>query len=1177
MLTGLKTIHSSAEYKNYLNSSVNYYIAMFMKEVQSRYPDLDMDKVDLSSEQFRHIYESLPYKPMIMGELSKKLGIDDKLLTPDLWEDLFNGYLPEKVLPKHSPFRAQLVRTKRGKMLPLNDNPSKINKKGEYTNDEKRRASVEALFSLPKGVSIFIAAKQMVDGNAMNEIQTLHKEVVEEIILPYLLDKGFYRVSKDGSKKNEKIKKQGLAMAYVSFFHTENRNIEPSLHFHDQILSTIMTQEGKLAALDTDKLFNSKGEIDALYQGYMRKKLTEKYGITFNPVLNKTDELNAHISETEKCVASFDISQNYVPKAVTEFFSKRTKELEEELRVKGLASTGATRAIAQKATRDDKQELSPSELLAQFKADFAELGYKPEDFIHNKGTHADAEINVLSDGFMVENFFRLHKAQKNKDLHIAAENPDRPKKKSKKLSAKDAMVNHYSLKELTKEVNEKVQETINAEIMDAFRTRVKTVDFTPQAFRGHVIKQAMQFTSIENAITIAERALEEQCVYVIPKDKEEMFLPLYAYMDGLIPEPKNIEDLMHSFEAYSRCITKESIRKDKFISDVGNKCKDDVSRIIDKDTILKHVMAEEKENGFKFSKDQMNTIFVACQTGGMFAATDGTAGSGKSTVMKCVVKIQEAEGYNVWGTAIASTATDNLSKSAGIQSSRCMNSSLLIKGLQEGSIVWDDKTLLLWDESAMAALDDVYEIVKHAAAAGARINFIGEAKQLQPVGVGNTFHYITQNFATARLTSINRQKLEQHKQNVRDFQAGKAEVAMRDLYEQGNLVINKTLYDNFEQVANEYVASDRPEADKIIMSGLNGDNDIINEIIKKKLIEAGKLKETEQYTLKCQDGVEREFGEGDRITFFQNTKTDERDKYGNKITANNSETGVIRHFTRNRNGNITDIGIEMDELDASGKKKLVIIPFKKLIPFRHGYAGTVYKAQGASKPLSWGVITSKQQDASVIYVMASRHKENFRLFLSDDLKDEMSRTLRDKPILDYQKEKLEWLETEHKVKVGASIYDNFLDAHNFLNKYHHLQMEGNKTHVLDDFTKVVEAMSTFNIKKNVADFTQFQQGANVIKQLKEHKSKVLKDASILAKLENKKSKLINFSEPHLAAVARTHRKVFSLRIAETKRQLASKRSAVNKVYAKPSPNKPIAAKQKQSQRLVLKNNNGMSR
>ena len=97
----------------------------------------------------------------------------------------------------------------------------------------------------------------------------------------------------------------------------------------------------------------------------------------------------------------------------------------------------------------------------------------------------------------------------------------------------------------------------------------------------------------------------------------------------------------------------------------------------------------------------------------------------------------------------------------------------------------------------------------------------------------------------------------------------------------------------WEKVATLFVEDDRPETEKIIMADTNADNDEINKLIKKKLQERGFLDpEAAQVKIKCADGVEREFGIGDRITFFRKSTTANREK------LNNSQTGRVHSFRK---------------------------------------------------------------------------------------------------------------------------------------------------------------------------------------------------------------------------------------------------------------------------------------
>ncbi|MGU4699184.1 AAA family ATPase [Burkholderia cepacia] len=1080
-LQRFKPTDNSAGYKNYLNSSIKYMLIAFQAEVKRRFPDVDVDKIDYNDPKWAPIAKEIAFRPAISGSLAVSLGIDDKVLTEDMWNDIFNGWVKTDLLPEHSHLRAYAEETPRGSMIKLSNNPSKFDEKGDYVYDGLRRPTSEALFTYGKGLSIYLVAKEIEEPGTLKEVQEMHNQIMRDIIIPEIEKHARIRIQSEG----ETIEDDGYEIMLISIPHCESRALDPHIHFHDQLINTAMRKDGRLSALHTDLIYENKSYYESKYMGAMKDWMEKRYKLKFKPTFIKADADNEFLKDDEKNIASFDVTEDIVPQELIDFYMKRTQEMEASLKEKGLARTSGSMMIEQESTRDDKSELSPSELLARWKQEFADLGYSAKSIASS--TEKKLNYIPITDRQISKNFQRKHFEQTRTRALMA--NELKVARNRVEAGDDDIAQEHEVLLNRHVQIKQKVlADSFDEKVITSFHNKTGRIDFKLSQFTAHVVKQALATCSSEVALAEADRIAEEQLLLYIPKERGDYFQP---FIDGKITEPALRNKMKFEFEKEAVFITRDVKLKSDYIGESLSARKDEDRWMVSEEIINEEIMKFEAEAGYMLSPDQVAAVRAPFTKKGAVVNTAGMAGAGKSTAAKVIVRICERVGFEPYGTSIANTATKGLAKDAGLQKGQFNNSAKLLKLLDEKKIIWNDMTFVMFDEAGMADLDTLFRLIKHANEAGAKINFIGEKEQLEPIGLANGFKYLNENFTTVPLTSINRQKTEEMRENVKLWQKGEAKQAVEQLFDNGHVLITNTISDAFEQAAEVYVSSELKIEDKIMMSVVNGDNDTINRLIKKKLQAKGELEnEAEQFTLKCIDGVEREFGKGDRIAIFRNTNTDDYASDGHsKGQVDNSDPGYIKYVkTSPRTGKPIAFCLEMDKVDPiTGEKEIRFISAEKLLPFRHGWAGTISKAQGASKTKAWQVVTQSARDAHAQYVAASRHKEEYTMIIPKEFMDKEIKKLRDRAPLEKQKSKLKWLKEVKGIDIPEVAFESYGNARLCLQQYIDIQMPENPTHKMDDFSEIVEHWSNMTFKKNVSDFVEVKPGLKLLRDIQKER------------------------------------------------------------------------------------------
>lgn len=123
---------------------------------------------------------------------------------------------------------------------------------------------------------------------------------------------------------------------------------------------------------------------------------------------------------------------------------------------------------------------------------------------------------------------------------------------------------------------------------------------------------------------------------------------------------------------------------------------------------------------------------VSCITGG--------AGTGKTTVLRTVLRAYHAMGFKIHAVALSGRAAMRLHESIGFVTSTIAK---LLKGEPIDASSQNDKHLLVIDEASMIDLPTMYRLVLHTHPS-VRVIFTGDPDQLPPIGCGKVLSDIVQ-------------------------------------------------------------------------------------------------------------------------------------------------------------------------------------------------------------------------------------------------------------------------------------------------------------------------------------------------------------------------------------------------------------------------------------------------
>ncbi|NOY57297.1 MAG: relaxase domain-containing protein [Actinobacteria bacterium] len=165
----------------------------------------------------------------------------------------------------------------------------------------------------------------------------------------------------------------------ASFTEFTSRADDPQLHTHVVVANKVKGTDGIWRTIDGRLLYRRQLAAGYLHEAVLRKELTERLGVRWQPVHNGMAD-----------IAGFTRPQ-------IEAFSRRRHQLEEWRENQGLPDTAAARQVAVLATRTPKTDHPLADLETEWKQRAAQVGLTPHRIGHLMGSGrevapADAEV-----------------------------------------------------------------------------------------------------------------------------------------------------------------------------------------------------------------------------------------------------------------------------------------------------------------------------------------------------------------------------------------------------------------------------------------------------------------------------------------------------------------------------------------------------------------------------------------------------------------------------------------------------------------------------------------------------------------------------------------------------------------------------------------------------------------
>ena len=333
---------------------------------------------------------------------------------------------------------------------------------------------------------------------------------------------------------------------------------------------------------------------------------------------------------------------------------------------------------------------------------------------------------------------------------------------------------------------------------------------------------------------------------------------------------------------------------------------------------------------------------------------EGRAGTGKSYVLGQYldIRLQEKNRNDpIIGLAPTHKAVGEL-KAQGYKDTATVKGFLF--EVETGKREVAPYSTILVDEAGMVGTETYQELLKIAAHSRAEVILVGDSKQLQSVERGGMFTYLSQKYGALDLSEVRRQKKDWGKDVSLAFAKGATQEGINILKSKDRFHYEASASEAYSNLIEDWSKSKFPLYERQVLAVSNKQVDILNRGIR------AWMRANDQFSREREiinENGRNTYGFYDRIVMTQTDK----------------EKGV-----RNGDfGTITYLSEEHMEVKFDNGEVKVLDP--REAQFKHGYASTVYKAQGASIKdvyVYHGGFCSRQN----AYVEMSRHVEDVHLY-----------------------------------------------------------------------------------------------------------------------------------------------------------------------------------------------------
>tara|TARA_R110002050_G_scaffold44475_2_gene105940 strand:- start:1795 stop:6495 length:4701 start_codon:yes stop_codon:yes gene_type:complete len=342
----------------------------------------------------------------------------------------------------------------------------------------------------------------------------------------------------------------------------------------------------------------------------------------------------------------------------------------------------------------------------------------------------------------------------------------------------------------------------------------------------------------------------------------------------------------------------------------------------------------------------------------------GRAGVGKSTVLSPICDAYQKAGYQVVGLAPTHKASNNLKRS-GFDVT--MTAHKFVFAVMNNKLSLPSKSLIVIDEAGMIGTEHYVELMNAAKQFGSKVLLVGDERQLASIQRGDMFEELAQRHGSVLIDEIKRQQDGWQKDVAINLADGKFDRAVRVLDQEGKIHWDQDkngakthLMEDWSKDVRSSIGQGEGVGNRFILATRNADVDSLN-IAARDLMKEWGLVAAQDYEIRNDRGKYL-FAAGDHIQFAVSDK----------------DLGIVNGWT----GKITSLNETQITIKLDNGKDLTFDP-AEYQGLRYGYAGTVYKSQGATLDKTY-ILHDRVGDAKNNYVALTRFAKDIGVYVNKD-------------------------------------------------------------------------------------------------------------------------------------------------------------------------------------------------
>ena len=440
----------------------------------------------------------------------------------------------------------------------------------------------------------------------------------------------------------------------------------------------------------------------------------------------------------------------------------------------------------------------------------------------------------------------------------------------------------------------------------------------------------------------------------------------------------------------------------------------------------------------KLTPEQANAVQHVLNSKDFITIVSGGAGTGKTWSIKEVAEGVKEKGVNFGAFAPSSTASREVQREDGFENATTIAALLKNEGLQN-----DLKNGVIWiDEAGLVGNKTMNKVIDISKEQNARLLLTGDIKQHNAVERGDALRIIQQygGVQAAKISKIQRQKVDGYKKAVRDISDGKIEKGFVALDKMGAIKESEDFNAMKQNATKEYVASVKAKENVLMVATTHAQGKAITQNIREELKQEGILSKRERVIqvqknlgfTEAQKTDVTNYQKGMTIQFHQNSKGGfkrggkydvvGKNEKGNVLVALDdkkeniqtlplaninrfsvyekqelpiakgdkiriTQNGFSKEKSRVNNGNILSVkGFDRQGniIASSGKREMTLD--KNFGNLTHGYYTTSPASQGKSVNkviVLQGSMSGKASSKEQFYVSASRGKFEISIHTDD--------------------------------------------------------------------------------------------------------------------------------------------------------------------------------------------------